>query len=472
MVFTSKMRSYRSTLVLGASLFALAPLTIAVAPRTAHAQSAADKATARGLAREAIDLYKAGKFADSLDKMQRAEELYDAPVHLIYIARCQDRLGLVVEATETYRRLVRLQLGDNEPDAFKQAVADAKKELPLVEPKLASVKILVEPANIEGLKLEIDGTKVSAAVVGVDRPANPGTRKITASAPGYKSAEASVELTSGKTESVKLVLEKDESAVVPGPGTGDGTSDKGDGKDGKGKDSGPPEPPPGAIGFMLGARMGGGSMFGDMRNGDPIKDYYGPFFGFEVRGGVRFAGRYSGVLFAGGYAYQVGSLLNQFPDNNGSTADVSTQSGQGGVGFQYAPPPQHDGIFGEIDLLFVDRFETKRDLSVQSTTGGLDESCKQTLVASGNGIRLLGGYQFNISRIFQLSPFLGVTFAQIRDVSLDSDCSDSLTPAASGLRDTPWETNEGIPSGDQKPHGMLTVGVGGEFVFGADNPSK
>lgn len=467
------MRSFRSPLVLGALLVVLAPLAIPVTSGTAHAQSAADKATARGLAREGIDLFKAGKFAESLDKMQRAQELYDAPVHLIYIARCQDKLGLVVESTETYRRLVRLTLADSEPDPFKQAVADAKKELPLVEPKLANVKILVEPANIPGLKLQIDGTNVSSAVLGVDRPANPGTRKITAAAPGYKSTELSVELTSGQTKSVKLVLEKDENAVVEGAGTGTGTGGgKDDGKDGKGEDEGPPEPPPGAIGFMLGARMGGGSTFGDMRSGDPIKDYYGAFFGLELRGGVRFAGHYTGLLFAGGYAFQVGTLLNQFPDNNGSTADVSTQSGQAGVGFQYAPPPQHDGIFGELDILFVNRFETMRDLSVQNTTGGLQESCKQTLVASGNGLRLVGGYQFNISRLFQLSPYLGVTIAQVRDVSLDSDCSETLTRPASGLRDTPWEDDKGIPSGEQRPHGLLTVGVGGEFTFGADNPSK
>lgn len=465
------MRSTRSTLLLGACLLALSPLTIVGGLGTLHAQSAADKGTARTLAREGIDLFKAGKFAEALDKMQRAEELYDAPVHLIYIARCQDKLGLFVEATETYRRLVRVQLADNDPDAFKQAVADAKKELPLVEPKLANVKILVEPANVEGLKLEIDGTKVSSAVVGVDRPANPGTRKITASAPGYKSTEQTVELTSGQTKSVKLVLEKDANAVI-GTGDPDG-KDKGNGKDKGAKDDDTsPEPPPGAIGFMLGARMGGGTMFGDLRKDDAIKDYYGPFFGFEIRGGVRIARRFSGILFAGGYAYQVGSLLNQFPDNNGSTADVSTTSGQGGVGFQYAPPPQHDGIFGEIDLLLLDRFETKRDLSVQSTTGGLQESCKQTLVASGNGLRLLGGYQFSLSQLFQLSPFLGVTFAQIRDVSLDSDCSDSLTPPESGLRETPWENDDGIPTDQRTFHGMLTIGIGGEFTFGADNPSK
>jgi hypothetical protein len=461
------MRSYSRLLVVGGWLSALVPVVVAT-PGVAVAQSAADKATARTLAREGIDLFKAAKYADSLDKMQRAQELYDAPVHLVYIARCQDKLGLVVESTETYRRLVRLTLDDNAPEAFKQAVADAKKELPEVEPKVARVKILVEPANVEGLQLEIDGVKVSAAVVGVDRPANPGARKISASAPGYESAEASVDLTSGQTKTLKLVLEKDPSAGAPGASgaaAGGKEDPKGDAKD-------PAETPAGGIGFMLGARMGGGTTFGDLRKDDPIKDYYGPFFGVELRGGVRFARRYTAVLFGAGYAYQVGSKLNQFPVNNGSTADVTTTSGQGGVGFQYAPPPREDGIFGEIDLLFVQRFETKRDLSVQNTTGSLQESCQQTLVANGNGLRLSGGYQFGVSRLFQLTPFLGLTFAQVRDVSLDSDCSDGLTPADSGLRTTPWETDAGIPSGEQSVHGMVTVGIGGEFTFGSDNPSK
>jgi hypothetical protein len=265
-------------------------------------------------------------------------------------------------------------------------------------------------------------------------------------------------------------MEVDENA--PAGGTVENGGGGTGGKDGGTKDGDDkPKTPPGAVGFMLGLRLGFGTTFGDMRADDPIKDYYGPFGGGEVRGGVRIAGHYSGVLFAGGYAYQVGRLLNQFPDQNGSTAEAVTQSQQVGLGFQYAPVPQDNGIFGELDLIFVHRFETTRDVSVQSPTGSLLESCQQKLVASGNGIRLLGGYQVSLSRMFQLSPFLGLSFGQVRDVSIDSDCK-AVTAAQSGLRDTPWEGTEGIPSSEQKVHGMVLVGVGGEFVFGSDNPAK
>ena len=32
-----------------------------------------------------------GKYADALDRLRRAQALYDAPVHLLYIARAQDK---------------------------------------------------------------------------------------------------------------------------------------------------------------------------------------------------------------------------------------------------------------------------------------------------------------------------------------------------------------------------------------------
>src|SRR5664280_675076 len=61
------------------------------------AQTASDKATARQMATEGIQSYKQGKYAEALDLLQRAEQLYDAPVHLIYIARVQAALGKLVE---------------------------------------------------------------------------------------------------------------------------------------------------------------------------------------------------------------------------------------------------------------------------------------------------------------------------------------------------------------------------------------
>ena len=80
-------------------------VTLAGAP--AVAQSAADKATARQLAVQGIKVYEDGKYSEALDKLERAQTLYDAPVHLLYIARCQHKLGMLVESAETYRRMVR-----------------------------------------------------------------------------------------------------------------------------------------------------------------------------------------------------------------------------------------------------------------------------------------------------------------------------------------------------------------------------
>ena len=70
---------------------ALVVACLLVAP-AAFAQSAADKATARQLASEGIELYQKGSYAEALDKLERAEALFDAPVHLLYIARTQAKL--------------------------------------------------------------------------------------------------------------------------------------------------------------------------------------------------------------------------------------------------------------------------------------------------------------------------------------------------------------------------------------------
>src|SRR5512147_167297 len=116
-------------------------------PRSGAAQTAADKATARQLATQGIQSYQQGKNAEALELLQKAEQLYDAPVHLIYIARAQAALGKLVEASETYRRLIRLDLPAGAPQAFKDAVADAQKELPQLEPRIPSLRIDVVPAD-------------------------------------------------------------------------------------------------------------------------------------------------------------------------------------------------------------------------------------------------------------------------------------------------------------------------------------
>src|SRR3954447_22964999 len=104
------------------------------------AETAADKATAREVATEGLGLYKEEKYAEALDRLKRAQALYDAPVHLLYIARSQDKLGQLVESVETYRQLDRYQLPQGAPEAWVTAVEEGRKELSRIEPRVPKVR--------------------------------------------------------------------------------------------------------------------------------------------------------------------------------------------------------------------------------------------------------------------------------------------------------------------------------------------
>src|SRR5690606_8238924 len=141
-----------------------------------------------------------------------AQALYDAPVHLLYMARSQVQLGKLVDGAESYRRLVRTELDAKAPDVFKAAVADGERELAEVEPRIPVLTINVDPSSVAGLEIRLDDEPVSSAVLGVERPVDPGARVVVVQAPGYLTAQATVTLQEGETEAVSLSLEVDPNA--------------------------------------------------------------------------------------------------------------------------------------------------------------------------------------------------------------------------------------------------------------------
>src|SRR5689334_15456733 len=199
--------------------FASVVLTVCALTAPSRAQSAADKATAREAATEGINLYRAGKYTDALDRLRRAQSLYDAPVHLLYIARSQEKLGQLVEAAENYRLLDHYTLPSGAPEAWTAAVDDARKELAELEPRIPKLKIVTVPATVSNATLTIDGNAVSAAVVGIERPANPGKHHIAISAPSYTSAEADVELAERESKDVSLRLAPSAATAAPAGAT-------------------------------------------------------------------------------------------------------------------------------------------------------------------------------------------------------------------------------------------------------------
>lgn len=411
-------------------------------------QSAADVATARKLAQEGIELYGAGKYQDALDRVQRAEAIFDAPVHLLYIARCQAQLGLMVEASESYRKLARVELEANAPEAFREAVSAGKREGADVEAKVPALRLEIDPAGVKDLKLSIDGQSVPTAVVGVDRPANPGKHTLRAEAGGYRAAEASVELRAGEKQEVKLSLSPDPSAAVAVPPS---TTPSGAAAPSKG----------GGLSFFVGLRLGGvipaGKLYQSSGQAVAMSDYAGGGATAELQAGVRFARYFAAKLYLEGYAMNAGQWLTDQARDAGLEPKNSV-GGQGfGLGAMVGTPPGQLGGFGELGITAIHKFRVTRDFDPDTTACG-DSS--QDLTLSGVAFRIGGGAHIPLSRLFQLTPYMLATFGQFTNVDNSSACSD----VTGGT--TRFPASGDIASGDRLGHQLIIIGVGGDLLLG------
>jgi len=203
--------------VLGALCVAL----VGTLASTSHADEAAENiAAARTLGIQGVQLADAGKCPEAIEKLTRAEALHHAPTILGRIGECQVNVGEVVAGTENLNTVVREVLPATAPKVFRDAQARAQKMLTAALPKIAHLVIRVTPANVNA-SVAVAGKPVPAALLGAERPTDPGTHRVTATAEGYKPVSSTITLAEGGHQEITLLLEKDPSAVsaLPAPTT-------------------------------------------------------------------------------------------------------------------------------------------------------------------------------------------------------------------------------------------------------------
>ena len=196
---------------------ALCAALVATLASTSHAdESAENTAAARTLGIDGVQLADAGKCPEAIEKLTRAEALHHAPTILGRLGECQVNVGQVVEGTENLNSVVREQLAPNAPKVFHDAQERAQKVLTSAMPKIAHLTIRITPADVNA-SVAIAGKPVPAALIGAERPTDPGTLQVTATAAGYKPASASVTLAEGGRQDITLLMEKDPNAVSAPP---------------------------------------------------------------------------------------------------------------------------------------------------------------------------------------------------------------------------------------------------------------
>jgi hypothetical protein len=98
------------------------------------------------------------------------------------------------------------------PDAFQRAVADATTEVEAVRARVARLELRLPADAPPGSEVTLDDRPVPAALLGVPKPVNPGTHRLSARAPGRAPYASQITLAEGGRETVQISLE---AAVAP-----------------------------------------------------------------------------------------------------------------------------------------------------------------------------------------------------------------------------------------------------------------
>lgn len=193
-------------------------LALLSAPLPALAQSDEQRAAARELATEGARAFQEGKYDQAVELFGRAESLYHALPHLLFMARAHAKLGHFVKARETYLKIQREALPPNAPQAARDAQSNAANEIGGVEAQIGRLTVTVEGREqARDLVVSVNGAPIAAVLVGVPQPIDPGEHKVEAVATGFRASPQTVTVAPGARVPVVLKLEADAAAVAPTP---------------------------------------------------------------------------------------------------------------------------------------------------------------------------------------------------------------------------------------------------------------
>ncbi len=161
----------------------------------------ATRAAARKLAEDGVAALQNGDAATATQKLEKAHQMLKVPSVALWSARALVKRGLLLEAAERLRETVRLPSSGDE-DVQAQAKRDAEKELGELTSRIPNLVITTSGGGEPGA-VTVDGTALPAALLGEDRPINPGPHHVVAKR-GADERAADVTVAEGERKTVTL----------------------------------------------------------------------------------------------------------------------------------------------------------------------------------------------------------------------------------------------------------------------------
>jgi hypothetical protein len=183
------------------ALFALVLMT----PAQAAAQKGPDNAQqARAKAQEGLKLYNAERFQEAYATFREADALFHAPSLTLYVARCQRKLGKMLEARATYEQILAEDLPKDAAPAFVAAHVDAGKELAVLKQHMPSLRVVVTGVPREEAQATLNGAPMAEEQKDLDpgsytievkaRDAAPFTRVVALAEDGHETVNAALSM--------------------------------------------------------------------------------------------------------------------------------------------------------------------------------------------------------------------------------------------------------------------------------------
>jgi len=195
----------------------LAASALFLGAASARAEDAETRTAARDLATQGAHAFEAGHFADAADFFKRAHELVHAPSIALLEARSLAKLGQLLEAIDIFEQTAHFKLSDDAPEAYTQAVASARAEVEELRRRVPRLKLTLVGGspNDAPPQVTIDDKPTPAALLGVERPINPGLHRIAVRLAGQ--LRTSRELSLLESESYQVELDVSGAKVAPKP---------------------------------------------------------------------------------------------------------------------------------------------------------------------------------------------------------------------------------------------------------------
>jgi serine/threonine-protein kinase len=146
---------------------------------------------------------KSGHFSEACPKLEESERIDPAIGTLLYLGECYEKTGRTASAWATFREAASAAQAQGETERTRVAAARADR----LQPSLSklTLKVAPETAQLATLRVTRDHVPVAKALFGVAIPVDPGKYRIVASADGYQSHEAEIEVSAnGDSKSLEI----------------------------------------------------------------------------------------------------------------------------------------------------------------------------------------------------------------------------------------------------------------------------